>query len=609
VGVEQVPVERYLNIRSAYQPSFFFDGQRIAFLTNITGIPQVWTVDVAGGWPDQLTFGEDRVAKVACSPADDRLIFARDVGGNERTQLFLLEGDGSGERRLTFDDGAMHVFGAWSADGRQIAFSANRRDRGRYDVYVQGLEANEAEMVWQNDEPGILAPVGFSPDGSHLLVFFLHSNMNHDLYQVALGDGSIRHLTPHEGNVRYDRPAYGADGEAVYCLCDLDREYMGVVKIDLVDLKTTPAAQPDAELEHLALSGDGRHLVWGRNVDGGHVLACQDLDSGETRQPRGLPSGVTSPISGDYTSPVFSPDNGLLAFSLSTPGRTSDVWVWNMETGDVWVVTRSSHAGIPVTDFVEPELIRYPTFDGRQIPAWFYQPRDGGGPRPVVVYVHGGPESQTRPLLYPVFQYLVSRGYAVLAPNVRGSIGYGKTYAHLDDVEKRMDSVADLAHAAYWLHQQLDVDSRRIAIYGGSYGGFMVLAALTTYPDLWSAGVDLVGISNFVTFLENTGPYRRSAREAEYGSLERDREFLERISPIHHVDQIKAPLMVIHGANDPRVPVGEAEQIVDALRARGVPVEFLVYADEGHGLVKLENKLDAYPKVVAFLDRHTSHLS
>jgi dipeptidyl aminopeptidase/acylaminoacyl peptidase len=549
------------------------------------------------------------VTSVACSPQEDRLIFGRDVGGNERTQLFLLNGDGSGERRLTFDDGAMHVFGAWSADGGQIAFSANRRDRGRYDVYVQGLDAKEAEVVWQNDVPGILAPVSFSPDGSHLLVFFLHSNMNHDLYQVGLADGSIRHLTPHGGDVRYGQPVCATYGEAVYCLCDLDREYAGVVKIDLADLSTIPVAQPEAEVEHLALSWDGRHLVWGSNVDGAHNLTCQDLGPGETRRLGGLPSGVISPLSGDYTSPVFSPDDGLLAFSLSTPGRTSDIWVWDLETGDSRAVTRSSHAGIPTKSFVEPELIHYPTFDGRQIPAFFYRPREGGGRRPVVVYVHGGPEGQTRPLLYPIFQYLLSRGYAVLAPNVRGSIGYGKAYAHLDDVEKRMDSVADLAHAAYWLHQQPGVDSGRIAVYGGSYGGFMVLAALTTYPDLWSAGVDLVGISNFVTFLENTGPYRRSAREAEYGSLERDREFLTRISPIHHVDQIKAPLMVIHGANDPRVPLGEAEQIVDALRARGVPVEFLVYADEGHGLVKLENKLDAYPKVVAFLDRHMSLVS
>jgi dipeptidyl aminopeptidase/acylaminoacyl peptidase len=204
----------------------------------------------------------------------------------------------------------------------------------------------------------------------------------------------------------------------------------------------------------------------------------------------------------------------------------------------------------------------------------------------------------------PILQYFGQRGWHVLAPNVRGSSGYGKAYMDLDNVEKRPDSVTDLAQAVYWLRQQPEVAGQRIAVYGGSYGGFMVLAALTQYPDLWAAGVDVVGIANFVTFLENTGAYRRSVREAEYGSLERDRVVLEAISPIRHIDRITAPLLVIHGKNDPRVPLSEAQQVVDALRARGVPVEFLVYADEGHGLVKLANKLDAYPRVAAFLEKH-----
>jgi dipeptidyl aminopeptidase/acylaminoacyl peptidase len=267
-------------------------------------------------------------------------------------------------------------------------------------------------------------------------------------------------------------------------------------------------------------------------------------------------------------------------------------------------VTRSAHGGIPQSAFIAPELIHYPTFDRREIPAWLYRPAEGERPFPVVVIVHGGPESQYRPYFTFLAQYLAHNGYAVLAPNVRGSTGYGKAYSRLDDVEKRMDSVADLAHAAHWLRDQADFDGERIAVYGGSYGGFMVLSALTTYPDLWAAGVDIVGISNFVTFLENTSDYRRGHRESEYGRLDTDREFLESIAPIHQVDQIRAPLMVIHGANDPRVPLSEAEQLVAALEARDAPVEFLVFDDEGHGVAKLKNKRVAYPAVVAFLNRH-----
>ena len=243
------------------------------------------------------------------------------------------------------------------------------------------------------------------------------------------------------------------------------------------------------------------------------------------------------------------------------------------------------------------------------IPAWFYRPVDAGRTPagrlpPVIVYPHGGPESQERANFAPLFQYFLARGYAILAPNVRGSSGYGTAYMNLDNTTRRMDSVADLAHAAYWLRDQKQGDPKRLAVYGGSYGGFMVLASVTHYPDLWAAGIDVVGIANFVTFMEKTGAYRRAHREAEYGNLREHRAFFEKISPIHHVDKIKCPMMVIHGANDPRVPIEEAEQIVAALRKRGIPVEYLRYEDEGHGLAKLKNRLDAYPKMAAFLDKY-----
>ncbi|MEP7199142.1 MAG: S9 family peptidase [Chloroflexota bacterium] len=498
----------------------------------------------------------------------------------------------------------MHLFGGWSPDGKRIVFSANRRNRGRYDLYIQDIANGHMQMLWQNDIPSHVAPAGFSADGTRVLVFFDHGGLNHDLYEVEIAQQSIRHLTPHSGAVRYARPVYAADGKSVYCACDMDREYAGVMQLDRSDLSQNPVALPEHEVELVAASRDGRYLAWTINQDGAHQIMLHDLASGTTRPSPALPLGVVSSLP-DMAGLVFSPSGQQLAFSFSTPCQTSDVWLWDFVSNKIAPLTHSSHAGIATSSFVQPELVHYPTFDGRQIPAWFYRPPSAAGARcPVVVYVHGGPESQTQPTLFAILQYLLARGYAVFAPNVRGSTGYGKTYVHLDDVEKRMDSVADLAYAVYWLRAQPNLDPQRIAVYGASYGGFMVLSALTTYPDLWAAGVDLVGVSNFVTFLENTSAYRRAHREAEYGSLERDRELLTRISPIHRVDQIRAPLIVIHGANDPRVPLSETEQLVKAVRARNVPVELLVYPDEGHGLVKLANKLDAYPKVAEFLDRH-----
>jgi dipeptidyl aminopeptidase/acylaminoacyl peptidase len=345
------------------------------------------------------------------------------------------------------------------------------------------------------------------------------------------------------------------------------------------------------DVEGVELSKDGRYLVVSRNVDGYSDVLLFNGRGLRMPGPR-IPEGIVGGFE-------FSPDSKKLAFTLTAPERNLDVWVLDLPGGEARRLTRSSTAGIPPRTFRKPRVVRYTSFDGREIPALFHEPERENAP--VIINVHGGPESQVRPAFAPVTQYLLNRGYAVFFPNVRGSTGYGKEYTHLDDVRLRMDSVRDLAHAAYWLGER---GHGRIAVMGGSYGGFMVLAALTEYPDLWTAGVDIVGIANLVTFLENTGSYRRSLREPEYGSLERDREFLESISPIHKAENITAPLMVVHGKNDPRVPVGEAEQIVDRVQENGGTVEYLLYEDEGHGLARLKNRLDAYPKIVAFLDAH-----
>jgi dipeptidyl aminopeptidase/acylaminoacyl peptidase len=292
-----------------------------------------------------------------------------------------------------------------------------------------------------------------------------------------------------------------------------------------------------------------------------------------------------------------------VAFTFAPPDDAIDIWIWEVAGGALWRATASARGALPDSAFVAPQLMHYPTFDGRQIPAYLFLPR-GVTPKrlPAVIHVHGGPEGQARPHFDAGWQYLAAIGYAVVVPNVRGSTGYGYEYQSLDDVRLRMDSVADLAALVRWLDEKGIADPRRIAVMGGSYGGFMVLSALTTYPDLWAAGVDIVGVANFVTFLRNTGPWRRKLREPEYGSLENDQEFLESISPINHVDNITAALFVVHGANDPRVPVGEAEQIVSALRARNVPVEYLRFEDEGHGLQKRANQVVAYPAIARFLN-------
>jgi dipeptidyl aminopeptidase/acylaminoacyl peptidase len=456
-------------------------------------------------------------------------------------------------------------------------------------------------LLLQHD--GTNYSVDYSPDERFILVSRAQSNVRNHLLLLDTTTGETRTLTPEisDGQALHEFPAWSADRRGLYLLSNRGRQFLSLAWLDLATAEMTYLRDDSWDLEYLALTRDGTRMALVINEDGYSRMQLFDVSTGwgarlELPVPA-LPEGVIYGV-------TWSKDGTRLAITLYRANDAPDVWVWDVPEQVLWRATRSTLGGIPQKSFVEPSLVRYPTFDGRQIPAFLYLPQNREPHAlPVVINVHGGPEGQSRPEFDPVTQYLLARGYAVFEPNVRGSTGYGYKYQSLDDVRLRMDSVADLQYAVFWLRESGIANPKRIVIMGGSYGGFMVLSAITTYPDLWAAAVDIVGIANFVTFLENTGPWRRKLRESEYGSLERDREFLEQISPIRQVDRINAPLFVVHGANDPRVPVGEAEQIVAALRSRNVPVEYLRFEDEGHGLVKRANRLVAYPAIARFLDQ------
>ena len=598
---------RFLNIRSAYGPAYRSDG-RLLFLSDLSGTPELWTIDAPGAWPEQITFRPERVLYARPDHAHGRLILGGDAGGNERFQLALLAADGLAETPLDPDPDVIHEFGGWAPEDSAIAYASNRRDPAFFDIYTQPVDPpGPPRRVYTCD--GSARVAAWTPDGRALIVSVVEKPSNNNLYLVPLDGGAPRLLTPHEGDAVYEEANCTPDGKSLVVISDAGREFAALVRLDLASGAWETLAAPDWDVDGCRLSPDGRQVAYMVNVDGYSALHVRALDGDTDREAPGLPRGVVavtgSSATGYAPGLAWAPDSARLAFSLSSPARTLDVWEWDLAADRVTQVTRSGRAGIPADAFADPELIHYPTFDGRMIPAFFFRPAGGdGAPLPCIVHVHGGPESQTRATFSPIFQYFVNRGYAILAPNVRGSSGYGRTYVHLDDVERRPDSVRDLAAAVDWLRAGGVVAPDRIAVMGGSYGGFMTLAALTRYPDLWAAGVDIVGIANFETFLEHTGPWRRKLREAEYGRLEEDRAVLRALSPIHQVDAITAPLLVIHGANDPRVPVGEAEQIVAELRARARPVDLLIFPDEGHGVAKLANRLIAYPAIAAFLDRY-----
>ena len=624
--MHEYDLERYLTMRSAYGGSLGPDGT-LAFLLNTTGTAQVWTVDQPGGWPTQRTFYDEPVSFVSYAPDRDELAFGMDEGGNERMQLYRLDSDGE-VLALTDEPTAKHRWGGWSHDGDRFAFASNRRDESVFDVYVQGRDSREAELVFEGDGWFSVGP--WSPDDDALVLHRAHSSFDHDVSVLDLETRERRQLTADTSGVRYGSLQWGPTGEWLYLVTDEGSDTMYLARMH-TQMGTVETVREGGEwnLGSVALDESGL-LVYSRNVDGYTDLALADLDDDGT-----LTDLPTPEVPGNLAGGVsFGPDGDQ--FSLTSTGRALNTNVSVVDVtalrdaatdgGSEGTTGRSGHggrrgregsgesvvrwtdaatAGIPRETFVEPELVRYETFDGREIPAFFSLPAeipDDGVP--VVVDIHGGPESQRRPSFSGLSQYFLSRGYAMFEPNVRGSTGYGRDYTHLDDVENRMDSVRDIGAALDWLETHDAVDSERIVAKGGSYGGFMVLASLTEFPERWAAGVDSVGIANFVTFLENTGSWRRELREAEYGSLEEDREFLESVSPIHKLDRIEAPLFVIHGANDPRVPVGEARQVAEEAREQGVPVESLVFEDEGHGIAKLDNRIEAYTQVIEFLDQH-----
>lgn len=575
-------LERYLNVRSC-SGAAPLQAEGTAFLTNITGVNQLWRVEGPGLWATQLTFGDDRVAGLEASPDGRWLLFERDHGGDEHTQLYLMPARGGMPTALTTNPKAICKFGDFSPDGKQIAYVTTERNGTDFDAVVMDLESRARRTVYS--QGGSAEVACFSPDGQHLILLKALSNVDADLYRVDLADGRVTLLTAHQGPVSFGSVRWGAD-RSLYLATDFQRQFSSLARMDAFQgLPSLEFLEPDREdVDSLALAPDGRTLAVAHNHEGYSRL---DLDG----QPVDLSGGVIENL-------VFSSDQSRLLANFSSPVEPSGVVSVDVASRQVTRVTRPDLAGIDPASFVQPTLIRYPTFDGREIPAFYWAPPGVERP-PAIVSVHGGPESQTRAYFSGLTQYFVSRGYAVLAPNVRGSTGYGKDYTHLDDVRLRMDSVKDLEYANRWLSER----AGKIAVLGGSYGGYMVLAAVTFQPDRWAAGVDIVGISNFISFLNNTGSYRRALRVAEYGDPVQDADFLKQVSPFYHVDRIKAPMLIIQGANDPRVPKSESDQMVARLRAGKLPVEYLLYADEGHGLARLANRTDAYTKVVRFLDR------
>lgn len=624
-SAQNYTIQQYLSIRSASSPTLSPDGKRLAYLTNVSGTSQVWMLDLPNGAPKQITDYDDNVSFVRWSPAGNGLVFGKARGGDENTQFFWMSSDGSQIKELTNNPKVRHNFGDWSEDGAKIYYASNKRDRNFFDIYSMNVADGKEELIYRQDGNNDFAAA--SKNGSRIIISRSGTELSLDnnLYLVDAKTKKETLLTPHADASEFDDAEFLPDGDSIVLSANKDREFASLAQIE----NLRPDAQnkmfyvdkpANWDVQGIKVSPRGDLLAYTVNREGFSELYLRKIETGGKPLISNLrfkSEAVKLPAQGVVGGLTFSNDGGKLAFTFNSAKYNSDIWLYDLKTKTLTQATKSSRSDIPQDSFVEPQLIKYKTFDGRQIPAWYYKPERiiakgenisiGIRPTqnlPVIVSVHGGPEGQERPGFNPLYQYYLSRGYAILATNVRGSTGYGKTFTHLDDVRKREDSVKDLAYAVEWLKKSGGADPKRIAVMGGSYGGYMTMAAITLYPELWAAAVNTVGIVNWETFLKNTSGYRRRQREVEYGRLDKDIDFLRKISPIAKVDKIKTPLFVIHGRNDPRVPYTEAEQIVKLLRDRGAIVEYKLFDDEGHGISKLKNRLELYPLVANFLDKY-----
>jgi len=583
-------------------PSFSPDGDRLAFVSDLSGIPQVWTVAVTGGWPDRVTALDDQVSAVSWSPNGAWLAFTLAPGGGLNEQIYIVRPDGTGLRRLTDGGRETNRLDGWTHDGATLLVASNRRDPAAMDVYRLDLADGMMRLVARNK--GIGRVTDISRDGRLALLYRMANRGDDNVYLLDLQNGAETLLTPHEGPGSFASALFSPDGRHAYLSSTKDRDLVALARVEVTPVGhpgplETIAARVDAELDVFALTDDGTTaaVVW--NVAGRSELAFLDLATGTTTDAPALPAEVGG-------RPTWSRDGRRLALSVTGARAPLDIWVLERATGRFRQATQSPHAGVVLDTLVRPDAARFPAHDGLPLSGWLYRPAATAGAvaGPLVLDFHGGPEGQARPAFSALYQALLRRGIAVFAPNVRGSSGFGTTFLNLDNGARRVDAIRDIKACVDYVVAGGVADPRRVGIMGGSYGGYMTMAGLTEYPDLFAAGANLFGIVNFETFFAQTEPWMAAISTVEYGDPATEAALLRALSPIHKIDRVVAPTAVLHGANDTNVPVVEAEQVVASLEGRGVPVEYVLFPDEGHGFRKVANVLRSTETIVRWFTTH-----
>jgi dipeptidyl aminopeptidase/acylaminoacyl peptidase len=593
-------LDAYLNARQA-TPLGFSPKGLLLISTRFGDVDQLHLVERPAGERRQLTFLHDPITQGAFSPDPGRsaYVYLKDADGDENAQLYYQRLGEPAAKCLT--DGKSQNGGpVWSNTGREVAFFSTARDGVNADIDIVEPEAGSLPRLAVTGDSAAWYPLDWSPDDRKLLVLKYLSVSEAYLYVVELSSGQKREVDPASAKIRVAGAKFSRDGQGVYLISDRDGEFAQLRYVNIfTGEKTLISGHLSWDIEELTISRDGHYLAYVSNEAGVGKLSVLDLRTHQDLIPPKLP------VAGIIDSLSFDAEGNRLAFGLAAPNRPRDAYVLDIGTNRLEAWTSSEAGAVDLLKFVTPRLTQFPTFDRvdgrvRQVPVYVYEPTTPG-PHPVLITLHDGPESQFRPGFDPWLQYVVNElGFAVVAPNVRGSSGYGKSYSALDNGMLREDVVKDIGALLVWLGLQNTYDAKHVVVSGGSYGGYLTLATLINFSERLRGGVDLAGIADLPSYLAHEAPYRQNQRRAEYGD-ERDpdmRAYLRRISPLTNVERISRPLLIVHGKNDPRVPLSEAEQIVYRLRSKGGDVWYLQARDEGHAF-RIKQNRDAYYKTFA----------
>ncbi len=596
----ETTVARMTKIGSCYSPSFAPDGSRLAFVSDMTGVPQVWTVATTGGWPELITAFDDQVGEVKWSPDGEWLAVLVAPGGGMNSQIWLVRPDGSELHRITDGGKENNRLGRWTHDSQRLVVASNRLNPFAVDDFLIDIASGEQKLVVQNDGIGTLADI--TPDNKQAVAHRVASRSDSNLFLVNLESSHEFLLTPHEGPGSFTDARFSLDGSVIYLTSNQERDNIAFAQVKLArDGQPGPievlATRDDAELQEFELSHDGKTaaLIW--NVAGRNEIVFLDLETSVQTPGPPLPAEIAAGL-------TFSHDDRYLAMTISGSISPNNVWLFDRPSQQFSQLTHTPHAGIKLETLIKPTLEKFTAQDGLELSGWLYLPKDYQQPGPIVLTFHGGPEGQERPAFNSLTQALLGQGIAIFGPNVRGSSGFGKKFGNLDNGELRFNGIKDIKACAEYVIKAGIADPKRIGIMGGSYGGYMTMAGLTEYPELFAAGANMFGIVNFETFFAHTEPWMAAISKIKYGDPVTQTEMLRQLSPIYKIDRVRGATIVLHGANDTNVPVIEAEQVVASLKERGVPVEYVLFPDEGHGFRKTINRIRAAVATVRWFKKY-----